>query len=238
MLDPGDVPAAIADALAVTTDDAPDALEAVIAALALHPMLLVLDNFEHLLPARAAVGTILDRRVHPDPADQPRSLDLDGERTIPIEPLAVPDGPADLESAGSSRLFLRRAHERGRPDILDPLDGGAVVEICRRLDGMPLAIELAAAWSRVLSPRAILRRLDEQRLPLADDDRGRQATMDRVLATTLDLLRLPTATRSSHSRCSSSGSTSVTPARCAASRRASAAPAPRGLRARPVRRRR
>lgn len=187
--DPQEVSVAIAASLGLTGTNRHGALPAVIDALARRPRLLVLDNFEHLLPARDIVRELHDRT---DPTrilvTSRAALGLAGERTFPLEPLALPDGAADVETAGASRLFLRRARERGRLGTLDPADLEAVAGICRRLDGVPLAIELAAAWSRVLSPRAILRRLDEQRLPLADDDRGRQATMDRVLASTLDLL--------------------------------------------------
>jgi predicted ATPase/DNA-binding CsgD family transcriptional regulator len=187
--DPGDVPEAIAAELAIGAIDTPDALAAVLETLARHPHLLVLDNFEHLLPARDVVRAILAGAPSTRILLTSRvALELDGERTIPLAPLAVPDTAANLETAAASRLFLRRAREGGGMRAFEPADREAVVEICRSLEGVPLAIELASAWCRVLTPRAILRRLGEQRLHLADEGRGRQATMDRVLATTLDLL--------------------------------------------------
>ena len=155
--------------------------------------LLVVDNFEHLLPAAPALAGLL--------ADCPRltclvtsrsPLRLRGERVFPVPPLPVPD-PADLQNGAAAAtaarspavaLFVERARAV-RPDFaLTDADVPAVAEVCRRLDGLPLAIELAAARADVLPPPALLARL-ERRLPLpaggARDLPERQQTLARAL---------------------------------------------------------
>ena len=91
-------------------------------------------------------------------------------------------------------LFLERARAAGIELSLDAATAGAVAAICRRLDGLPLAIELAAAWARLLSPSALLARL-ERRLPLlvggAHDLPARQRTMRDAIAWSYDLLDAP-----------------------------------------------
>ena len=137
-------------------------------------LLLVLDNFEHLLPAAPAVNDLL--RESPDLkilATSRASLRLRGEREVPIAPLAVPD-PRHRETLerisqyDAVRLFIARAQD-AKPDFaMTNETASAVAEICVRLDGLPLAIELAAARVKLLSPPALLMRL-ERRLPLLSE---------------------------------------------------------------------
>jgi predicted ATPase/DNA-binding CsgD family transcriptional regulator len=131
--------------------------------LARKQMLLLLDNFEHLLPAALLVAGWL--------ANAPRlsflitsreSLRLNGEQQYLVAPLALPVTEADLPlvlQAPATRLFFERARAV-RPDFeLDQHNVAAVVQICTLLDGLPLAIELAAARSRLFPPDALLSRL-------------------------------------------------------------------------------
>jgi predicted ATPase len=96
-------------------------------------------------------------------------LRLHGERQFATPPLALPDpsgdlGPDALLGFGAVDLFVERARWVSNDFSLHAGNVAAVVDVCRRLDGLPLAIELAAAWMRVLSPGALLARM-EQRLP-------------------------------------------------------------------------
>ncbi|MEV7005397.1 AAA family ATPase [Streptosporangium sp. NPDC051022] len=122
-------------------------------------LLLVLDTCDHLIDACAA----LLRRILSDAphtrviATSRRPLGLPGERLMPIEPLAVPE--EDATGSAAVRLFTERARALV-PDItLDPME---VADLCRRLDGIPLAIELAARRLRALSVRQVIERLDDR----------------------------------------------------------------------------
>ena len=122
-----------------------------------HTLLLVVDNCEHVLPAAAR---LVDQIVRHCPhvvvlATSREALGVEGERILPVPPLPVED---------ATTLFAERA-KAGRPDFdLDHEPVGAVAEICRRLDGLPLAIELAAARMRAMSSLDVARRLDRLRL--------------------------------------------------------------------------
>jgi predicted ATPase/DNA-binding SARP family transcriptional activator len=128
--------------------------------------LLLLDNCEHL---RAAVASLVERLLNSCPAVTVLStsrevLGLPGEHVWRVEPLAVADADADLAAVGDApavRLFVERA-AASRPGFeLGADNAPAVGEIVRRLDGLPLAIELAAARLRVMSPSALAERLDD-----------------------------------------------------------------------------
>jgi predicted ATPase len=138
-------------------------------------LLLVLDNFEHLLPAGPPLLELLTACPHLAILVTSREvLRLSGEQIYPLRPLAVPnlgsssgdgESSSSLADAEAVRLFLDRARS-ARPGFRpDGRELRAVAEICVRLDGLPLAIELAAAHARLLSPEAIRIRL-RQRLPL------------------------------------------------------------------------
>ena len=129
-------------------------------------LLIVLDNCEHLLDAAASlVDAILARcpfaRVL---ATSREALDVPGEQVVRLRSLTVPDAVAGLEDltrADATRLFVERASALGS-QTFDASDAQAIVEICRRLDGIPLAIELAAARVVALSPSEIAGLLDER----------------------------------------------------------------------------
>jgi predicted ATPase len=141
--------------------------------------LLVLDNFEHVLSAAAEVSELVANverlRVL---ATSRAPLRIAAEHEFPLEP---------LQEADAATFFVERARAAGRRLELD----GAVVEVCRRLDGLPLALELAAARSRLLDPGALLERLD-RRLPLLTGGRRdapeRQRTLRDTISWSYDLL--------------------------------------------------
>ena len=115
--------------------------------------LLVLDNFEHLLDAAAPTASLLASAPGLKAVVTSRApLHVDGEQEFPLDPL-------DPQAAGI--LFVERTRATGRQ--VQPDD--TVTEICRRLDNLPLALELAAARAKLLAPQALLQRLDH-RLPL------------------------------------------------------------------------
>lgn len=153
-------------------------------------VLLALDNFEQLLPAAGVLAEILQEAPHVELIVTSRALlRLRGEHEYPVSPLALPAGPDALEAAEATRLFLERAAETRRgPWSLE--DRAAILEIARRLDGLPLALELAAARVRVLPPRALLSRLNES-LGFLTGDRDmpeRHQTLRDTIAWSYELL--------------------------------------------------
>lgn len=148
---------AVAAALRLQQQQGLDIEATVIDYLRTRELLLVVDNCEHVLDAAAK---LIDQIVRHCPhvvvlATSREAIGVQGERILPVPPLAVED---------ATRLFADRARA-GRPDFdLDNEPVGAVAEICRRLDGLPLAIELAAARMRVMSSLEVARRLDKLRL--------------------------------------------------------------------------
>ncbi|MEF9884291.1 ATP-binding protein [Streptomyces sp. P9-A4] len=191
--DPDALPGAVLSALRlrevtlITRDGAPpqgDPTAHLVEHLARRPFLLVLDNCEHVIDAAAALAETLlthcpQLRVL---ATSREPLGVPGESVRPVEPL--PPDPAH-------RLFVERARAV-RPSFDLARDGGeAVDEICRRLDGLPLAIELAAARLRLLTPRQIADRLDDRFRLLTSGSRTvlpRQQTLRAVVDWSWDLL--------------------------------------------------
>jgi predicted ATPase len=142
-------------------------------------LLLLLDNFEHLLDAAPAVSTVLASSADVRVLVTSRApLRLSGEREFRLEPLPAGD---------ASALFVERARAVGKELAPDE----HVESICRRLDGLPLAIELAAARTKLLGPEALLERLDSA-LPLltggARDAPERQRTLRATIEWSYDLL--------------------------------------------------
>ncbi len=160
-------------------------------------VLLVLDNFEQVIDAAPQVNELLARAPKMSVLITSRSpLRVYGEREYPVPPLGVPD-PKHLPSlAGLSQfesvaLFIERAMAV-RPDFaVTSANAPAVAEICARLDGLPLAIELAAARVRLLSPQAIMDRLGDRLGLLSSGARDlpeRQQTLRGAIAWSHDLL--------------------------------------------------
>ncbi|MGZ4138859.1 MAG: ATP-binding protein [Actinomycetota bacterium] len=130
-------------------------------------LLLILDNSEHLIEACASLA---DRLLSEHPgvriiATSREPLAVSGEQIFPLMPLPVPEtGASDYEmmSADAVRLFAERARLVDPTFVVEERNAATVSDICRRLDGIPLAIELAAARIRTLSPEQIDRRLDDR----------------------------------------------------------------------------
>ena len=165
--------------------------------LATRQLLLVLDNIEHLLGAASAVGDLISLAPALNVLVTSRTpLRLRAEREYPVPPLGLPSRkppppPDQLSDYEATRLFIARAQAVNPNFTVDNVGAPAVVEICWRLDGLPLAIELAAARVRMLPPQALLSRL-EQRLPLltggARDAPERQRTLRNTIAWSYELL--------------------------------------------------
>jgi transcriptional regulator with AAA-type ATPase domain/predicted ATPase/DNA-binding SARP family transcriptional activator len=160
-------------------------------------MLLVLDNFEHLLAAAPYVAELLETTPRLRLLVTSRApLHLRAEHEFPVPPLALPSteqlGRLDaLDRFAAVTLFVERARAVDPEFALTEANARAVAEICIRLDGLPLAIELAAARSKLLPPQAMLARLG-RRLPLlvggARDLPTRQQTLRGAIAWSHDLL--------------------------------------------------
>ncbi|MGY1743053.1 MULTISPECIES: ATP-binding protein [unclassified Blastococcus] len=148
-------------------------------------LLLVLDNVEHVLAAAADVAALLTRCPRLVVLATSRApLRVRAEVERPVEPLPVPAGAAvdAVAASPAARLFLDRARAAGRPVELTARSAAAVAAICRRLDGLPLALELAAAHARFLAPDALLARLDTAvAAPGARDLPARQRTVRATL---------------------------------------------------------
>jgi predicted ATPase/DNA-binding CsgD family transcriptional regulator/Tfp pilus assembly protein PilF len=166
--DPTIVAATIAQALDVPVAADREAVEALIDRLHGHERLLVLDNFEQILAAAPLLTALLTACPRLTILVSSRArLHLSGEHHWPVPPLALPatDGEASNGRLGDSpavRLFVARARAVDPDFRLTSANGATVAAICRRLDGLPLAIELAAARTRVLSPPALLARLSHR----------------------------------------------------------------------------
>ena len=160
-------------------------------------VLLVLDNFEHVLGASPDVAALLLGCPRLTVLTTSRApLRIQGEQEYPLPPLGLPDLShvprlRDVERAPSVALFVRRARQASPAFDLTAANALSIAAICRRLDGLPLAIELAAARVKLLSPPEILQRLDCA-LPLltggARDLPERQRTMRDAIAWSYDLL--------------------------------------------------
>ena len=173
------------------------AIEIVRAYLREHRLLLLLDNFEHVLEAAPEVAELLGSS--PDLtvlATSRAPLRLRGEQEYPVGPLAVPDPsrlptPGEVEAASAARLFVERARASAPAFDLTRMNAAAVAAISRRLDGLPLALELAAARVKLLGPTELLARLDRA-LPLltggARDLPERQRTMRATIDWSYELL--------------------------------------------------
>jgi predicted ATPase len=161
-----------------------DSFDALLGSPADSPVLLVVDNCEHLLDAAAHwLVQVLGACEQPTILATSRSpLELPGESVLALAPLAVPAAGTAPESCPSVQLFLERCREAGA--TVDETDLDAVVELCRRVDGLPLAIEIAAARARTMSVSEIVRRLDTS-VDVLDRPRFRGDPRHRSVADTI-----------------------------------------------------
>ena len=164
--DPGLVPSTIAQSIGLQDARDRPLMEHLVSQLRDRRLLIVLDNFEHLLDGVPVVTRLLEEtRAVRILVSSRSSLRVSGEQECPVPPLAVPEedarpAAASLAACASVRLFAERAAAAVPGFTLDDENAAAVAAIARRLDGLPLAIELAAARVKLLPPQAILPRLD------------------------------------------------------------------------------
>ncbi|HUG16206.1 MAG TPA: LuxR C-terminal-related transcriptional regulator, partial [Thermomicrobiales bacterium] len=195
--DPALVGSAIETAFGLSEHGGRSPAEIVAAHLAGKELLLVLDNFEQVVDAAPLVADLLRACPSLTALVTSRvSLKVSGDQELIVQPLMLPSpaSPASTEQLleyEAIALFAQRARE-SRIDFEVTADNGqTVAEICRRLDGLPLAIELAAARVKLLPPSSLLERLD-RRLPLLTggprDAPARQQTMRAAIAWSYDLL--------------------------------------------------
>jgi predicted ATPase/class 3 adenylate cyclase len=180
----------IAAALLVQQQTGQTITESLLSFLGNKRLLLVLDNCEHLLEPVALLvsqmlGEAFGMRVL---ATSREALRIDGEQVIAVPSLEVPDEDADfglLAVADAIRLFVYRARATRSDFALTVDNASAVVQVCRRLDGIPLAIELAAARVRSMTPSEIAARLD-QRFRLLTGGTRTAASRHQTLRGTID----------------------------------------------------
>ena len=160
-------------------------------------LLLVLDNFEQLISAAPVVAALLAAAPQLKIITSSRiALKLQGEHEFPVPPMDLPPATGefnmeDLRGSESVYLFVERARAAQPRFALTTGNASAVVEICRRLDGLPLALELAAARVKLLPPQAILARLDDRLKLLTGGSRdlpARQQTLRNTLEWSYSLL--------------------------------------------------
>ncbi|HLL50499.1 MAG TPA: adenylate/guanylate cyclase domain-containing protein, partial [Thermomicrobiales bacterium] len=208
---PALVPAAIASALDIGDTSGESPREVIIAHLRERHLLLILDNLEQVMGAASLVSDLLNAcsRLKILATSRER-LGVRAEQELPIPPLALPSLPPksptfdlleheedvsdaidDIRRSEAVRLFVNRAQSVKPGFDVTADNAAALVEVCSRLDGLPLAIELAAARVRLLSPQALLDRLDRRLDVLGRGPRdlpARQQTMRDTIAWSYDLL--------------------------------------------------
>lgn len=196
--DGGDVAAAVAMAIGVNDDGETPISQLVVRRLTRDTALIVLDNCEHVLDgATALAGALLGACPGVRILTTSRAvLDVDGEVTWRVPPLSLPSisTPESIDRLGqydAVSLFVDRAR-RARPTfVLSDENGPTIADICSRLDGIPLAIELAAARTKSLSPERIRAGLDDSLRLLTSESRAvlpRQQTLEASISWSVTLL--------------------------------------------------
>ena len=188
---------AIAQAMGIHEFPGRSVLETITHAIEPRKILLILDNFEHVLAAGRAVIELLNHCPNLKVLLTSReAIDVAPEYEFPLPPMTTPErdydgSPDEVLLSDSAQLFVDRVR-RFRDDFsLDNTTAPIVAEICRRVDGLPLAIELAASRLRLLEPASLLERLTERLDTLGRDDRhpgARHRTMRNAIASSYNLL--------------------------------------------------
>ena len=194
--EPASVARAVASVVGVREASGRLLMPQVVEALYARQLLLILDNCEHLIDACAElIHELLRGCAHVQVlATSREALGLPGEVRIRVPPLAVPGpttDPSELQAAESIQLFAQRAEAVSTTFVVDAETAPMISEICRRLDGIPLAIELAAARVRLLSPSQMVPRLADRFSLLSSPRRDRplrQQTLRSTIAWSYDLL--------------------------------------------------
>jgi predicted ATPase/DNA-binding CsgD family transcriptional regulator len=195
--DPGLMPSTIAQSIGLQDARDRPLMEYLVSQLAGRQVLIVLDNFEHLLAGAPVVTRLLQETGELRILVSSRSsLRVSGEQECPIPPLPVPDPvtrptAASLAGCESVRLFAERAASAVPGFTVSDENAVAIAQITRRLDGLPLAIELAAARVKLVPPEVILPRLEHSLGLLTGGNRDlpdRQQTLRGTIAWSYDLL--------------------------------------------------
>ena len=197
--DPNGVVDAVAGVFDVAARSGQTLEQALVEFLRGKQLLLVLDNCEHLLEPVAALVAVLERSCSRLAvlATSREGFGIDGERILAVPSLGAPAADAEVNEVASSaaaRLFVERAQAVKADFTLTPQNASAVAQICRRLDGVPLAIELAAARVLAMNPGELARRLDRRFEFLAGGRRGaveRHQTLRAAIDWSYDLLTEP-----------------------------------------------
>jgi predicted ATPase/DNA-binding SARP family transcriptional activator len=193
------VPFAIAQALNVPEKGHEPLFQRLKTYLQPRQMLLLIDNFEHVLTAASFLAELAAASPGLKLLVTSRSiLHLYGEHEFTVPPLALPDSGrlpsvADLAQIPAVQLFVQRAEAVKPAFVLTEANGAAIAAICERLDGLPLAIELAAARCKLFAPQALLARLEKRLTLLTDGPRDlptRHQALRDTLAWSYDLLDL------------------------------------------------
>jgi predicted ATPase len=196
--DSAQVPMSIIQALGMTPSSSIPLVQSLVNFLREKELLLVLDNFEQVTEAATVVGELLAEAPGLKVLVTSRVvLHLYGEREFSVPPLDVPDlnlvtSAAELAQYAAVQLFVERAQAVEFDFALTDENAGSVAQICVKLDGLPLAVELAAARVKVLPPAILLDRLTEARLSVltggARDLPSRQQTLRNTLTWSYNLL--------------------------------------------------
>lgn len=191
------VPSMIAQALNVTVTGTRLPQDAVIDHLQQKRLLLILDNFEQLMPAAPTVASLLQASpTFKILATSRAVLHISGEQEYSVPPLRIPDikalpSPSELSRYEAVKLFIERAVSVKHDFQVTNQNAPAIAGICERLDGLPLAIELAAARIKLFSPPALLARLEKSLSVLASGGREllpRKQTLEGAIGWSVDLL--------------------------------------------------
>jgi predicted ATPase len=200
VVEPAELASAIVRTLGAPIGESEQSEAALLRFLGDRHLLLVLDNLEHLIERAPVLGELL--AACPDVTLMVTSREptrLAAERLYPVRPLELPDAsaptaPIELERYGAVAMFCDRARARDPAFALDEATADHVREICRRLDGLPLALELAAAHIGLLAPAELAARLDQALAVLvggARDAPERHRTLRATIGWSFRLLTVP-----------------------------------------------
>ncbi len=191
---PADAIPAIAQALGLRERAGQDQRRQIAGFLRTKELLLVLDNVEQIIAAAPEIARIVRQAGTTVLATSRALLRVGGEREMPVPPLPLASRdatPVELLASDAGRLFVARARDRDPSFVVDEQSAPLIAQICARLDGLPLAIELAAARTKLLPPRQLHDRLERTLALLTRGDRDappRHLTMRDAIAWSYDLL--------------------------------------------------
>ncbi|MGI8707795.1 MAG: ATP-binding protein [Actinomycetota bacterium] len=182
------VSSAIGQVVGVQGEGEEPLVDAIVNALHDRRMLLLLDNFEQALDGAVVVSDLLHRAPHLSVLVTSRIvLSIEGERELSLAPLVLPHdrSRSAVEESEAAELFIERARQARPGFVLTDENAGAVADACILLDGLPLALELAAARIKLFSPAALVHRLND-RLALLTGGAGDKPDRHRTLRSTID----------------------------------------------------